>query len=75
MREYLVIYEKADGGGWGAYTPDIDGVIALGKTRQEVEERMAEALTACLEFMHEKGEPIPEPRTEAGRVAAQVPAS
>ena len=73
MRKYLVIYEQAEGGGWGAYTPDIDGVIALGKTRAEVEERMAEALTACLEYMHEEGEPIPEPRTEAGRVAVGVP--
>ncbi|MDQ3936701.1 MAG: type II toxin-antitoxin system HicB family antitoxin [Actinomycetota bacterium] len=73
MKEYLVIYEQAEDGGWGAHTPDIEGVFALGRTREQVEERMAEALNAYVELMQEEGRPIPEPRTEAGRVAAGVP--
>lgn len=28
MSEYLVIYEQADDGGWGAYLPDLPGVAA-----------------------------------------------
>jgi predicted RNase H-like HicB family nuclease len=28
MSEYLVVYEQADDGGWGAYLPDLPGVIA-----------------------------------------------
>ena len=43
MKEYLVIYERADDGGWGAHSPDLDGVFALGTSREEVEARMAEA--------------------------------
>jgi predicted RNase H-like HicB family nuclease len=70
MKEYLVIYEQADDGGWGAHSPDVDGVIALGKTRDEVEARMTEALGAHLAFLRETGQPVPEPRTDAGRVAA-----
>ena len=70
MKEYLVIYEQAEDGGWGAHTPDVEGVYALGKTREEVEERMAEALTAAFDYFRDEGMPIPEPRTEAGRVAA-----
>jgi predicted RNase H-like HicB family nuclease len=70
MKDYLVIYEQGEDGGWGAHSPDIEGVFALGQTREEVEARMAEALTAHLSMLRERGERIPEPRTDAGRVAA-----
>lgn len=70
MKEYLVIYEQAEDGGWGAHSPDIEGVIALGRSREEVEARMAEALAAFIELLREEGRPIPEPHTDAGRVAA-----
>jgi predicted RNase H-like HicB family nuclease len=70
MKSYLVIYEEADDGGWGAHSPDIEGVFALGQTRPEVEERMAEALAAHLDYLRDQGRPVPEPHTDAGRVAA-----
>jgi predicted RNase H-like HicB family nuclease len=70
MKSYLVIYEQADDGAWGAHSPDVDGVFALGETREEVEERMAEALVAHLSYLRDSGRPIPEPHTDAGRVAA-----
>lgn len=70
MKEYLVIYEQGDDGGWGAYSPDVDGVIALGTSREEVEQRMAEAMAAHLEYLREQGKPLPEPHTDAGHVAA-----
>ncbi len=70
MKDYLVIYEQADDGGWGAHSPDVEGVFALGRTRDEVEARMAEALAAHLEVLRDSGIPAPEPRTHAGRVAA-----
>jgi predicted RNase H-like HicB family nuclease len=70
MKEYLVIYEVAEDGGWGAHSPDVDGVIALGSSRDEVEARMSEALSAHLAYLQERGKPVPEPRTHAGRVAA-----
>lgn len=70
MKDYLVIYEQAEDGGWGAHSPDVDGVFALGATRHEVEARMKEALAAHLAFLRETGQPVPEPHTDAGRVAA-----
>ena len=70
MRRYLIVYERADDGGWGAHSPDVDGVFALGATREEVEERMSEALAAHLTLLREEGRPVPEPRTDAGRIAA-----
>ena len=70
MKDYLVIYDRADDGGWGAHSPDVDGVIAVGATREEVEARMAEALAAHIQHLRENGISPPEPRTEAGRIAA-----
>jgi predicted RNase H-like HicB family nuclease len=69
MSEYLVVYERADDGAWGAHSPDVDGVFALGGTREEVEVRMVEALSAHLAALRKSGAPVQEPRTEAGRVA------
>ena len=70
MKEYLVVYERGDDGAWGAHSPDVEGVFALGATRAEVEIRMAEARAAHLELLREQGAEVPEPHTDAGRVAA-----
>ncbi|MEX2253534.1 MAG: type II toxin-antitoxin system HicB family antitoxin [Thermoleophilaceae bacterium] len=70
MTEYLVIYEQDADGRWGAHSPDVEGVFALGTTRKQVETRMSEALSAHLELLRERGERLPEPRTHAGHVAA-----
>ncbi len=70
LKDYLVIYERAEDGAWGAHSPDVDGVFALGLTRAEVEARMAEALEAHLAHLRESGRPVPDPHTDAGRIAA-----
>ena len=71
MREYLVIYERTEHN-WAAYAPDVPGCIATGKTRAEVERNFRDALAFHFEGLRREGLPIPEPVTEAGRVA--VPA-
>ncbi len=70
MKDYLVIYEQAEDGAWGAHSPDVEGAFALGRTREEVEARMAEALAAHLACLRESGRPVPDPHTDSGRVAA-----
>jgi predicted RNase H-like HicB family nuclease len=70
MNQYLVIYEQGDDGGWGAHSPDVEGVVALGRTREEVEARMQEALSSHLGLLRAQGLPVPEPRTDAGHVGA-----
>ena len=70
MTNYLVIYERGEDGHWGAHSPDVEGVFALGVTREEVEHRMAEALAAQLVLLRERGEPLPLPRTSAGHIPA-----
>ena len=61
--KYLIIIEKTDTG-YSAYSPDIDGCIAVGDTKKECEKSMKEALTYHLEFMFEKGYEIPKPTSK-----------
>ncbi len=70
MSEYIVIYEQADDGGWGAYLPDLPGVVAIGVSRTEVAQRIQEALTAYAQDLRERGKPLPAPHHAAGTVAA-----
>mgnify|MGYP002634834077 CR=1 FL=1 len=71
MNSYLVVYERAEDGGWGAYLPDIDGVVALGRTREEAEDGMRVALGAYLDWLKERGETAPAPSScEVGFIAA-----
>jgi hypothetical protein len=39
-------------------------------TRDVTESRMAEALAAHLAHLRESGRPVPDPHTDAGRIAA-----
>jgi predicted RNase H-like HicB family nuclease len=70
MSDYVVIYEQAEDGAWGAYFPDLPGVVALGATRLEVDERIKEALAAYADDLRERGESLPAPHHAAGTVAA-----
>ncbi len=70
MIEYAVIYERADDGGWGAYIPDLPGVVGLGSTRAESEARIREALEAYASDLRERGQELPAPQHEVGIVAA-----
>ncbi|MFH1650912.1 MAG: type II toxin-antitoxin system HicB family antitoxin [Chloroflexota bacterium] len=60
MYKYLVIFEKG-GKNYSAYSPDIPGCIATGKTRKEVEENIKEAISFHLEGLVKDGLPLPEP--------------
>jgi predicted RNase H-like HicB family nuclease len=70
LSEYVVIYEQAEDGGWGAYLPDIPGVVALGSSRDEVTTRMREALSAYVDDLRQRGLSLPAPHHAAGTIAA-----
>jgi predicted RNase H-like HicB family nuclease len=68
MNEYLIILEKTRTG-YSAYSPDIDGCISVGDSKEECEKNMKEALKFHIKLMMEKGYDIPKPkRREAGFV-------
>jgi predicted RNase H-like HicB family nuclease len=61
MSEYVVVFERAEDGGWGAYLPDLPGVVALGTSRDEAAGRIQEAVDAYAEEMARLGQRLPEP--------------
>jgi len=71
MKKFLIVIEET-GTGYSAYSPDLDGCAATGKTREEVEREMQEAIAFHLEGMARSGVPIPEPHTYSTYV--EVPA-
>jgi predicted RNase H-like HicB family nuclease len=60
MKKYLVVFEKANSN-YSAFSPDLPGCIATGKTRKEVEKNIKEAIALHLEGMKEDGITPPEP--------------
>ena len=70
MSEYVVVFEQAEDGGWGAYLPDVPGVVALGVTRDEVTRRIQEAVSAYAEEMATLGMSLPAPGSATGTVQA-----
>ena len=64
---YTVIYEKG-ATSWGAYVPDLPGVITVGDSREEVERLIQEAIEFHIEGMRKEGLAIPLPSSFAGIV-------
>lgn len=68
MTRYLIVIEKADSN-FSAYSPDIDGCVAAGETREEAIKNMQEAIQFHFEGMREDGLPLPEGYASAEYVA------
>ena len=64
---YTVIFEKGPTS-WGAYVPDLPGVISVGDSRDEVQQLIQDAIEFHLEGMREQGLSIPLPSSFAGAV-------
>ena len=58
---YLVIVEQTRSG-YSAYSPDLDGCVATGATRAEVEDQMREAIELHLDALRQGGGTIPSPK-------------
>ncbi len=65
--KYTVIYEKGPTS-WGAYVPDLPGVISVGDSRGEVEHLIQEAIEFHRDGMRKEGIPIPPQSSFAGIV-------
>ena len=64
MNKYLIIIEETTTG-YSAYSPDLPGCVATGRTRREVERRMKSAIDFHLEGLRLAGEELPQPRAQA----------
>ncbi len=61
---YLAVIEQGPTS-WGAYVPDLPVCAAVGDSRAEVEQLIAEAVALYLETLAEQGAPLPPPTTSA----------
>ena len=68
MRRFLIVIEKCENN-YSAYSPDLLGCIATGKTREEIEKNMHEAIQFHLEGLREDSLPIPKQTSFAEYVA------
>ncbi|HXI22284.1 MAG TPA: type II toxin-antitoxin system HicB family antitoxin [Pyrinomonadaceae bacterium] len=57
---YAIVIEKAENN-YAAYVPDLPGCVATGRTVEETENEIREAIDLHLRGMREDGLPIPEP--------------
>ena len=60
--KYLVVIEETKTG-YSAYSPDVTGCVATGSTKQEVEQRMKDAIDFHVQNLREEGYDIPFPHS------------
>ena len=58
-KKYAVIFEQAETN-WAAYVPDLPGCVTTGRTLDETERNIREAISGHLKTLTEFGEPVPE---------------
>ncbi len=68
MHRFLVVVEKADGN-YSAYSPDLPGCVATGKTRDQVTRNMHEAIAMHVRGLLEDKLSVPPARSFAEYVA------
>ncbi len=68
MNRYLVVIEKAKRN-YSAYSPDLPGCVATGKTREEVMRNMNAAIEMHLRGLREDNLPIPQAESYADYVS------
>ncbi len=68
MHRFLIVIEKANGN-YSAYSPDLPGCAATGKTREQVSRNMYQAIEMHIHGLLEDKEPIPRSRSFAEYIA------
>jgi len=71
VKKYLIVAEKTETG-YSAFSPDLPGCVATGRTRAELETSMREAVLFHLDGLREDHEAIPAPHSYC--TVCEVPA-
>ncbi len=58
MYKFLIVIEKVNGN-YSGYVPDLPGCIATGKTKEETENNLYEAIEMHIQGMIQDNQPIP----------------
>ena len=70
MNKYAIVIEQGENN-LSAYVPDLPGCITTGRTIEEIDRNIREAIELHLEGLREEGELIPEPHTAVAYVELQ----
>jgi predicted RNase H-like HicB family nuclease len=68
MYRFLIVIERANGN-YSAYSPDLPGCVATGRTRDEATRNMYEAIEMHVQGLIEDELPVPESQSFAEYVA------
>jgi predicted RNase H-like HicB family nuclease len=64
MSRYLAVIEETPTG-FSGYLPDVPGCVATGRTREEVERNIREAIEFHLDGLRADGQPLPRASSSA----------
>ena len=67
MKRFLIVIEQTEGG-YSSYSPDLPGCVSTGKTREEVERNMREAIEFHVDGLKDEGYPVPEPHASSSYI-------
>jgi predicted RNase H-like HicB family nuclease len=67
MKKYLIVIERTESG-YSSYSPDLPGCVSTGKTREEAEKNMREAIEFQVDGLRQEGFPVPDPQTTSSYV-------
>jgi len=71
--KYLIVIEKTNTG-YSAYSPDLDGCVAAGSTKEETLNNMKEAMEFHLEgLLHVGHQYIPQPQAFSDYIEIGIP--
>ena len=70
MHRFLIVIEKSNGN-YSAYSPDLPGCVATGRTREQIKHNMQEALELHVQGLLEDNLPVPESHAYAEYIAVQ----
>ncbi len=71
--KYAVVFERMPNN-WSAYVPDLPGCITTGRTLEETEANIKEAIEGHLRTLQEFGDPVP-PASSVEREVEVLPAA
>jgi predicted RNase H-like HicB family nuclease/shikimate kinase len=70
MKPYRIVVEQT-GTGFSAYSPDLPGCAGTGRTREEAETSMREAIEFHVDGLRLEGYPVPEPASDSAHVGVR----
>jgi len=66
---YAVVYERTPNN-YGAYVPELPGCIATGKSWQDIQGMIREAIAFHIEGLLANDDPVPDPQMSVGEAMA-----